>query len=83
MSLLWRYRILKEIVILLGLFEYLGLGGSLYFLGAERFQETLWFLLLMGISYYISSKLGYRVSEILVQLQIQKAKETDLSAPVR
>ena len=64
-----KYRILKQVVIVLGLFEYLGLGGGLYFAGAARFQESVAFFALMGISYYISSNLSYKVLEYLVRLE--------------
>lgn len=64
-----KYRILKQVVIVLGLFEYLGLGGGLYFAGARQFQESVAFFALMGISYYVSSNLSYKVLEYLIRLE--------------
>ncbi len=69
MNLRTRYKVLKQIVIILGLLEYLGLGGGFYFAGKAQFQESLLFFVLMGVSYWVSSNLGYKVLEYLVKLQ--------------
>ena len=72
LSLRLKYRILKEIVVLLGLLEFLGLGGGLFFAGAKEFSSSMAFFALMGISYYTSSKLHYKVLELLVRLESGK-----------
>lgn len=64
-----KYKVLKEIVTLMGLWEWMAFGLGAYFIGAKEFQSSLIFFVLMGISYYISTKLGYTVLELLVKLQ--------------
>ena len=64
-----KYLILKEIVTLMGLFEYLGLGGGLFFAGAHETTKSVLLFILMGISYYTSTKLAYAVNERMIKIQ--------------
>jgi hypothetical protein len=43
-----KYLILKEVVTLMGLFEYLGLGGGLFFAGAGRGEVSVIFFIKNG-----------------------------------
>ena len=63
-----RYLILREIVVLLGLWEWMALGLGAYYIGAREFQNSVLFFILMGVSYYTSTKLSYKVFELLVKL---------------
>ncbi len=63
-----KYLILREVVIWLGLFEYIGLGGGLFFAGRGEAQPSAVLFLLMGLSFYISTKLAYYVQELLIRL---------------
>ncbi len=67
-----KYLILREIVMWLGLFEYLGLGGGLYFLGSGDYQQSAVFSVLLAISYYISSRLSWYVNELLIRMATSK-----------
>lgn len=73
-----KYIVLKEIVVLMGLCEYLGLGGGFFFIGAGRYQESAIFFTLLGVSYYISAKLGWRVNEMLVRLQVTAVNKENI-----
>jgi hypothetical protein len=73
--------VLKEIVTWMGLFEYLGLGGGLFFAGADDIPKSVAFFILMGVSYYISTKLAYATSERMIRLQTKLAMDkTDASS---
>ena len=72
LSLRRRYQILREIVIWLGLFEYLGLGGGFLFLGAGDYLQSGAFFGLLAVSSYISSKLGWLTSELMVRMATEK-----------
>ena len=67
-----RYLILREIVIALGLFEWVGLSGGFYFLGREDSAASGVFFAVLAVSYYISYKLAYTVQELLIQLATRK-----------
>ena len=69
MSLRVKYLVLREITILLGLYEWMAWGFGAYFLGAKEFTSSLAFYISMGISYYISTKLSYKVLELLIRLE--------------
>ena len=70
-----RYHLLKEVVTLMGLFEYLGLGGAMYSLGARDFRQSLIFGIVLGVSYYVSTKLQYRVNEMMIEMGARRAYE--------
>ena len=72
LSLRNRYRILREVVIWLGLFEYLGLGGGFMFLGREDYLQSGGFFALLAVSSYISAKLSWVASEMLIRLATEK-----------
>jgi hypothetical protein len=75
------YLIMKEIVTLMGLFEYLGLGGGLFYAGKGDTKASIAFFILMGASYYISTKLAYAVSERMIKIQTKLAmKDKDASS---
>lgn len=65
-----KYKILREVVVILGLLEYLAFGLGALFIGAREWINSVIFFCLMGISYYISSKLSYKVLELLVKLNV-------------
>jgi hypothetical protein len=69
MSLHRKYVICREIVILLGMFEYISLGLGIYNTGAKDYTVSVVWFCLMVLSYYISSKLGYKVLEWLVRME--------------
>jgi hypothetical protein len=73
-----RYIILREIVTLMGLVEYLGLGAGISSAIMENSLGIYISALILGTSYYISTKLAYRVSELMIQLQLRGT-----NAPVR
>ena len=68
MSLLTKYRILQEVVRLLGLGEYIAFGSGLFFLGAKEMDITWLFLGLMVTLYYIRDRLEYKVMELMLKL---------------
>jgi hypothetical protein len=69
MSLHRKYLVCREVVILLGMFEYVSLGLGVYSTGARDYTGSVVWFILMVVSYYISSKLGYKVLEWLVRLE--------------
>jgi membrane protein DedA with SNARE-associated domain len=68
MSLRTKYRLLKELVILMGLADYCLLFGGGYLAGMGSVYSLMAFIAL-AVNYYLSSKLGYVVLEMLVRLQ--------------
>jgi len=63
-----KYLILREIVVWLGEWELIAFGLGAFYLGAKGFQNSVAFFILMCVSYYISTKLGYKVLEFIVKL---------------
>ncbi len=72
MSLRVRYVILREIVTLMGVLEFIALPLGTYLLGAQRVESSVAILTATAVSWYISTKLSYRVHEMLVELQVRK-----------
>ncbi len=63
-----KYLILREVVLLLQLLEFIGLGGGLYFLGKEAAQESAVLFVLLVVSSYSSSKLGWLCQELQIRM---------------
>lgn len=72
LSLRKRYLLLRELVIWLTLFEWIGGGGFLYSLGARDMEQSVVFFILLAISFYSSSKLSYLTSEYLIRMATEK-----------
>jgi hypothetical protein len=68
LSIRKKYLLLREIVIILSLLEWIGGGGFLYSLGAEEGFQSVVFFILLAISFYSSSKLAYLTSELLIRM---------------
>ena len=77
MNRLVKYNLLKELVTWMGLYEWMALGLGSYFIGAKAFTASLAFFISMGISYYLSTKLGYKVLEMLVELNGTKSNTVE------
>ena len=76
-----KYLVLKEIVTLLGLFEFISLGLGAFSIGEKDWSMSVLFFCLMGASYYASTKLNYRVLEMLVRLNNGGASGRDPHIP--
>jgi len=63
-----RYRLLKELVIFMGLLDYCLLFGGGYLAGMGSGYSLLLFIVL-AVNYYLSAKLGYLVLELLIRIQ--------------
>jgi hypothetical protein len=74
LTLQTKCNVLKEIVTLLGLFEYLAAIACVYMAGAKEYQGSLVFLVLMGISYYASTKLNYKVVQLIFRIENERNK---------
>ena len=69
-----KYLILREIVIILGLLEFLGLGCGIFFLATKDYQSSVAFFVMMGVSYYTSTHLWYRVMELMLRIERERRK---------
>lgn len=52
----------------MGLFEFLGLGGGLWSLAKGNARDSIVYFAMMASSYYVSTKLGYYVSEQMIRI---------------
>jgi len=68
MTLRTKYRLLKELVIFMGMADYCLLFWW-GFLTGQGSEYALWLFGVLMANYYLSSKLGYIVLEMLVRLQ--------------
>lgn len=69
------FLIVQETMIVLGLFEYMAVPLAAYFIGTKELETSVVLLVLTGISFYISSKLGILTSRLLLRIEIKKAQE--------
>ncbi len=67
-----KYLLLRELVVLLSLFEYIGLPIGTFFIGREDYQTSGVFIGLTALSFYTSSKLGWYTQELLIRKATRK-----------
>ena len=72
MSLHLKCAILKRVVYLLGLYEWMALPIGTYFIGKAEIGTSLWFFLSSAISYIISYELGYIVSHMIIRQELNR-----------
>ncbi len=71
-TLKYRYLIVREMVIFLGIGEYILLFLGTFSAGEQDYTNSLLYYILMSISYYISTKLSWKLSEWVIRLELQK-----------
>lgn len=64
-----KYKIFKEVTIWQGLLDFVLWPTAGYFTGKGWVTLSLLTFLLLGINFYTSSKLSYKVLEMLVKIQ--------------
>lgn len=66
--MLRKFYILQEVVVLLGLFEYVGLPLCTFFIGRADYQISGAFGIATALSFYTSSKLGWYVQGLQIKI---------------
>ena len=72
MSLQVKYHLLKTIVNLLGLFEWLIGGYGLISFTTKDVPGWQWAILALAISYLTSCELGYYVSRLQIRIELER-----------
>ena len=63
-----KFRLLREIGIFLDMMVYFGLGGGLYSALQDEPIRAMLFATLMGVSFYVSSRLGWKIQELQIKM---------------
>lgn len=71
-SLRVRYHILKTIVELLGLLEYLAMGYGLISFYAKDSRNWQLAIIILAISYLTSYELGYYVNRLQIRIELER-----------
>jgi len=69
-----RYHILKTIVELLGLLEYLAMGYGLISFYTKDSRSWQLAIIILAISYLTSYELGYYVNRLQIRIELERGK---------
>ena len=69
-----KFRLLREIGIFLDMMVYFGLGGGIYSAIQDESIKAMLFATLMGVSFYTSSRLGWKVQELQIKMLLEENK---------
>ncbi len=75
MSLRVKFKLAREIGIFLDMMVYFGLGGGIYSAIQDEKIRVILFGILMGVSFYISARLGWKVQELQIRMLLEESKE--------
>ena len=70
-----KFRLLREIGIFLDMMVYFGLGGGLYSAMRNEPIGAMLFATLMGVSFYVSSRLGWKVQELQIKMLLDEDRK--------
>ena len=73
-----KFRLLREIGIFLDMMVYFGLGGGLYSDIQDEPIRAMLFATLMGVSFYVSSRLGWKVQELQIKGLLEEDRKEEM-----